>query len=90
MAEDPVDETPQEAPADEKSQAKAARKELARRLRATLAAGPLTLAEMVEVMGAGEDAVLKALRRVRKARKRGRLHSGMVGGQACWWWEPAK
>jgi hypothetical protein len=86
--------TPAPAPTSPKSpkkRAKAARKELARRLRSALTGSPITIAQMVEALAADEDAVLGALRRLGKRRKsyKGRLHSGMVAGRPCWWWEPA-
>ena len=89
-------------PADEPG--KAARKDLVRRLRAALVEQPLTIAQMVEALGADESAVLAALRRLRKSGKTrvrkaqhdisgaasdpNRLRSGMVAGRPCWWWKP--
>jgi hypothetical protein len=59
---------------------KAARKELARRLRAALTQQPLTIAQMVEALGTDEETVLAALRRLRKSgmakAKAGKGHGG--------------
>jgi hypothetical protein len=79
---------PTTAAQDEKARRKEERKALAKRLRTTLLGGALTLPEMVGAVEAKEEDVLRALRRLRKTRKHGRLRSGIVSGSACWWWEP--
>jgi hypothetical protein len=63
---------------------KATGKEAARRLRAALTEQPLTIAQMVEVLGTDEATVLVALRRLRKAgrakAKTGKGHGGRSRG----------
>ena len=55
-------------------------------LRTYLGAGPHTIPEMIAALAVTEDAVLYGLRRLGKSKK-GSLHSGMVKGRPCWWWE---
>jgi hypothetical protein len=62
------------------------RRRIARRLRQALSERPLEIVEMQAVLQVDEPLILAGLRRLNK--KPGlRLHSGVLEGRNCWWWE---
>ncbi|CAA9267986.1 MAG: hypothetical protein AVDCRST_MAG77-3761 [uncultured Chloroflexi bacterium] len=68
---------------------KSRQKDLAKRLRRALSAGPMDMQRMTDVLEIEPEEVVTVLRRLR-SRRRGRLHTGIRFGHVCWWWEPAR